>query len=612
MHALALHLARGVQLARPGTSAPASNPSHRRSTLRPVAVAALALTLSVLWPLQAKAQDAPALPAPPVANSEIDAELFYQLLLGEMHLRNEEPGPAYSLVLDAARKTQREELYRRAVEIALQGRAGNAALSAARDWAAAHPRSDEPHRYVLQILLALNRPAEITQTLRTLIQLAPPERRADVIGAIPQTLARTSDKDAALQAARTALQPFLADPSTASAAWTSLGRMQLDQQNNADALASAKQAMAADSKAVMPAVLGLELMERDQPGAEALVRSFLERNGRDAQRPLHLGFIRALIDQRQYGPARQEIATVIQQDPTLADAWLLQGTLQFQERLYDAAQASLEQYLVLARELPADATRRGQTQAFLQLAQMAEQRKDYAAANAWLDRIEDGQDILSTQLRRAAMLARQGKVDEARALLRQQPERSPDDSRRKLLAEAQLLRDQGMHQAASEVYAEAVKRFPDDADLVYEQAMAAEKAGRPDEMERLLRELIARKPDYHHAYNALGYSLADRNVRLPEAKALIQQALRATPNDPFILDSLGWVEFRMGNLPEALRILQDAYRRRPDAEIAAHLGEVHWAKGQREDALKVWREGLLLNPENETLLSTLRRLNVKP
>jgi len=158
------------------------------------------------------------------------------------------------------------------------------------------------------------------------------------------------------------------------------------------------------------------------------------------------------------------------------------------------------------------------------------------------------------------------------------------------MAEAQMLRDVGQHALAFEAYAAAVERFPDDADLAYEHAMAADKAGRHSDMERLLRALIARQPDFHHAYNALGYSLADRNERLPEAKALIQQALRHAPNDPYILDSLGWVEFRLGNHGDALRILRDAYQRRPDAEIAAHLGEVHWVLNQREAALAVWRE----------------------
>jgi tetratricopeptide (TPR) repeat protein len=142
--------------------------------------------------------------------------------------------------------------------------------------------------------------------------------------------------------------------------------------------------------------------------------------------------------------------------------------------------------------------------------------------------------------------------------------------------------------------------------------MLAEKLGDLDDMERLLRRVIAAKPDYHHAYNALGYSFADRNVRLQEGKQLIQKALEYAPGDPFISDSLGWVEFRLGNQAEALRILDTAYKARPDPEIAAHLGEVLWTMGQRERAQAVWKEGLLLNAENETLQETLKRLRVKP
>jgi Flp pilus assembly protein TadD len=130
-------------------------------------------------------------------------------------------------------------------------------------------------------------------------------------------------------------------------------------------------------------------------------------------------------------------------------------------------------------------------------------------------------------------------------------------------------------------------------------------------MERLLRRIIAEKPEYHHAYNALGYSFADRNIRLSEARQLILKALEFAPGDPFISDSLGWVEFRNGNKAEAVRILQLAYKARPDAEIAAHLGEVLWSMGQRDQAMSIWREGAQLNADNETLTGTLKRLRVK-
>ena len=176
----------------------------------------------------------------------------------------------------------------------------------------------------------------------------------------------------------------------------------------------------------------------------------------------------------------------------------------------------------------------------------------------------------------------------------------------------QLLRDNREHQAAYDMLAETVARNPTDSELLYEQAMSAEKLGRLPEMERLLRQAIAAKPDFHHAYNALGYSLADRNVRLVEARELIRKALELAPGDPFITDSMGWVEFRLGNKAEALRLLEKAFADRPDAEIAAHLGEVLWSLGQQPRALQIWREGLAINRDNETLKSTLERLQVRP
>jgi tetratricopeptide (TPR) repeat protein len=580
---------------------------------RPVGAWLALLTACALPALAQNGATPPVEPDPPQAvSSDMDAELFYQLLVGEMQLQAGEAGAGYSLVLDAARRTQRQELYRRAVEIALQGRSGDAALTAARAWSDAHPGASEPHRYALQILLALNRPADVVEALRQLVRLTPVQERNELIAAIPQTMARASDKAAARQAVTTALQEALRDRATAAAAWTSIGRMQLASDQLDQALASARQAHQADPTLAAGALLGLELMERQQEGAEGLVRRHLELTGERASATVRMGYARVLLDHQRYAEASAHLQTLTVQEPDYADPWLLLGTLQVQQNQLDAARASLERYLELSRRLPAEQATRGQTQAFLQLAQIAERQKDYVAAGAWLDRIENGEEIMAAQMRRAMLLGRQGQLERGIELLRQQPERNPADARRKFISEAQLLREFGRYEAALEVYTRATARFPDDPDLVYEQAMLAEKAGRPDELERLLRGLIARHPDYHHAYNALGYTLADRNERLPEARALILKALEFAPGDPYIQDSLGWVEYRMGNLTEALRILQAAYAKRPDAEIAAHLGEVQWVLGQRDQALRIWREGLLLNPENDTLLDTIRRFDVRP
>jgi tetratricopeptide (TPR) repeat protein len=210
------------------------------------------------------------------------------------------------------------------------------------------------------------------------------------------------------------------------------------------------------------------------------------------------------------------------------------------------------------------------------------------------------------------MLARQGRLDEARQAIRAVPERQPDDARNKLLAEAQLLRDHQQPEQSYRMLADELKDDPDDETLLYDAAMAAERADRLPDMERLLRRLIELNPKSASAYNALGYSMADRGVRLQEARALIEKAVELSPDDHFIQDSLGWVEFRLGRPQQARRILEAAYRKRPDAEIGAHLGEVLWALGQHDTARAKWREAQQLDPENETLVKTLRRLQVTP
>ncbi len=244
------------------------------------------------------------------------------------------------------------------------------------------------------------------------------------------------------------------------------------------------------------------------------------------------------------------------------------------------------------------------------LASAAEQRGDMPGAAAWLAKIDEPKRFLEVQTRRASLLAREGKISEARSLVRQVPERSPADARAKLLAEAQVLRDAKRWTDANSVLTQANQKFPDDTDLLYEQSMILEKLNKLDEMERLLRRVMTIQPDHQHAYNALGYSLAERNTRLPEARSLIQKALELSPGEPSITDSLGWVEYKLGHRVEAVKLLRDAYRSQPDAEIAAHLGEVLWVDGQTDEARRVWREGKGRDAGNDVLRETLARLRV--
>ena len=554
----------------------------------------------------------------PVANSTIDGGLLYQLLLGELNAQQGEPGAAYSLMLDAARKTQDPQLYQRAVEIALQARSGESALQAARAWRQALPNSREANRFVLQILLGLNRTQETADPLKREITLTPEADRAAVISIVPRFYARASDRKAAAQIVEQTLSEFANKPETAVSSWTSIGRMRLQAENRSGALDAAQRAHSLDAQAVGPILLALALMNQQQTQAETLVRRFLARQPSPEVR---MEYARALLNNQRFAESLEQIQMVTRSQAGFADAWLFQGSLELQNNQFKEAETSLLRFLQLSGSAPetaqnasgeTDERTRGLVSAYLALAQIAEQRKDFAGSEAWLAKVGSPEDLVRVQSRRASLLAKQGKLDDARQLLQNLPARTEADARFKLAAELQLLRDNRKYAQAYELLSQALKKSPNDVEWLYEQAMLAEKMGNIGVMERLLRQVIAIKPDYHHAYNALGYSFADRNVRLVEAKQLIIKALEFAPADPYITDSLAWAEFRLGNKEEALRLLQWAFKNRPDAEIAAHLGEVLWSLNRKDEALSIWREGKGLNADNDTLLDTLKRLGVNP
>ncbi len=532
------------------------------------------------------------------------------MLVGELTARAGETGDAYALMLDAARKTNDGRVFQRAVEIALQARAGEAALAATRAWKQALPESRDARRFELQILIALNRIAETAEPLRAEVAATPLPERAFLMGVITRNYARASDKKLAASVVEQALVDDLKNPDTAGIAWTAVGRLRLIAGDTSGAMEAALKGQEADAASEGPAILALELVDPNQPLAEPIVKRYLATP--KAAPEVRMGYARVLAEARRYPEAVAQLNTLTSARPELAEPWLLLGVLQVQTRQDAAADRSLKRYLELAQgQRDADERKRGQTQAYLLLAQLAERRKDFNSAEAWLARIDSTENLVAAQTRRAGLLVRQGKLPQAREIIQGLPERTPEDKKQKFLAEVQLLRDAKQYQVAYDMLAKASAAEPDNGDLIYDQAMVAEKLDRMDEMERLLRRLMVLKPESQNAYNALGYSFADRKIRLEEARTLIRKAVQLAPEDPFIADSLGWVEFRLGNNTEATRILEEAYKKRPDPEIGAHFGEVLWTAGDKERALRVWRESALADAENETLQETLKRLRVK-
>ena len=564
-----------------------------------------------------------------VENSSLDASLFYQLLLGEIELRDGQAGTAYQLMMDAARRTKDEQVFRRATEIALQARAGDQALSATQAWRQAVPASDDALRYQIQILVAMNRIADVEEPLALLLQRSARPSLPAVIEALPRFLARAADHGATAALIERVLRPYADAADTKASTFVATGRAWLAAGDTAKALAFAQRASDADPASESAAFLALDLLPATAD-AEAIVKRQLA--ARPASPNVRLLYVRTLATTQRLPEAAAEVAVLTKSDPQLAPPWLTLGALELEMKRPKEASEALRTYVRLVEggaavnfgtpasapvghggddddDTPPNAST-ALTQAFLLLAQAAELQNDYAGAERWLARVDNPQRALEVQARRASLLARQGKMKEARELIRRVPEQSPGDARAKLLTETELLREHKMYAEAEQVMAEANKRFPDDTDLLYEQAMLNEKLDRVDEMERLLRRVIALKADHQHAYNALGYSLAERKIRLPEARALIQKALELSPGEPSITDSMGWVEYRLGNREEAIRLLRGAYQARPDPEIAAHLGEVLWSVGQTEEARRVFRDARSRDAQNDVLRETLARLRV--
>jgi tetratricopeptide (TPR) repeat protein len=286
------------------------------------------------------------------------------------------------------------------------------------------------------------------------------------------------------------------------------------------------------------------------------------------------------------------------------------GAVRLELKNTTGASEAWQRYLLETKDQPKLARQRDQ--ALLGLAQISLEAKQDRRASQWLEQVSDADNLLRARLMQANIVGRQGDIEKGRDLILGVRALTPKQELARTMAEVQYLRQFKQWQAAYDVLSEAAAHFEDEDEVAYELALAAEKLGKLEEMESILRGLIEQNPKFYQGLNALGFSLADRNVRLDEAKALITQALQMAPDDAYITDSLGWVEFRLGRLNEARAILQNAYDSAHDVEIATHLGEVLWALNQREQALAIWRQALQQNPDNETLVDTLRRLGVKP
>jgi tetratricopeptide (TPR) repeat protein len=556
--------------------------------------------------------EAPATPKSPEADAKaatgesipevpITGALLYQLMAAEVAAQQGELGAAYAIYLKLARETRDPRLARRATELALQGRALGQSVEAAELWRQLAPSSKE----AAQALALLYASASRFEDAYTLIaaEMKAAANPAVELSRLQRQLTRTQNRAGAFALIERLAQPYLDNPDVRlvlAAAAQSAGMP-----DRATAEARAALAMQPQSeKTVLAAVPFLQTTDR-AAALEALQRALAQPG---ASADARLAYARMLVSDKQFPAARIQFEELLKADPNNPDLVYSLALLSLQGNLRTEARTYLLQYLDLIAQQPSE--ERDPDQAYLYLAQIAEDDRQYAEALKWLRRVEGGDEYLPARVREAVVLAKMQRPEDARKMLRGVSANSEDERVQLLLAEAQVLRETRRYEDAYKVLAQALEKTPDNVALLYDAAMTAEKLGRVEAMERQLRRVIELRPDYAHAYNALGYTFADRNVRLPEALQLIEKAHQLSPDDAFILDSLGWVYFRMGDLANARKYLELAYDARPDAEVGIHLAEVLWAQGEQARARVLLREARAKEPSNELLKSTIARLRI--
>jgi tetratricopeptide (TPR) repeat protein len=527
-------------------------------------------------------------------DQELTENLLYEFLLAEIAGQRGNLALSAQAYVDLAKRTRDPRIARRATEVALYARMNNAAIDAASLWHETEPGSARALQALAGLLITAGRYDEALPSLKKLLAGSASDP-ANGFTQLTRTLANAQDKQAALKL----VQSLAADYPKLAEAHLAVARAAVSAGDERIALEEARKAgqLRPDWEAAV--LLEAQLLQKvsvDQ--AASLLAGYLKKY--PAARETRLAYARVLVTQKRFDEARAEFKKLMASVPDSTDMVFAVALLSLQLKDYDAAEKYLES-LIESPYRDKDAVR-------LYLGQIAEERKNLPEALRWYGEVGEGEQYVPAQIRYAQVLARQGKLDEARAHLRQAGVKNSQQRVQLILAEAQLLRDANQPKAAFDLVGQALDRVPNNPDLLYDYAMLAEKIDRVDILETSLRKLIEIRPENAHAYNALGYSLADRNQRLPEARELIEKALQLAPDDSFIVDSMGWVLYRQGKLKDSLGYLRRAYAGRPDPEIAAHLGEVLWAMGERAEAERVWGDATRESPDNEALVSTIKRL----
>jgi tetratricopeptide (TPR) repeat protein len=574
---------------------------HKR-TLGALIIAALLTMLGACAGTSGKVttRDEPAQPAPPVAEEqrkEIDGDMLYRLLVAEFAGRRGQLDVALENYLSAAFDSTDPRVAERAARIAVYARDNQKALAAAQRWVELSPDNIEAHQVIATLYVRVGDIDNAERELEKVVALTDggTDQGLTLVAAL---LGREQNHRVALDVITRMVERY---PERAVAHYS--------QGTLADRVGNKTLALSAASRAIelqpgfSDAIILRSNVLVDLGRTEEAFASMQAALDDDPENlPIKLGYARLLVESGQFERAAEQLRELYVLNKDNANLVYALGLLAIESRRLEDAREYMMQVLALG-------TRNNDANYYL--GRIAENQRDYGLATKHYLLVNGGDNQLDAQIRVAEMLARLDRMEEAREHLRKlqimNPE--PNNAVRFYLAEGEILRQAGRHDEAMRVLSDALEEFPDSTDLLYARALTAEKVDRPDIVEQDLLEVLRREPDNAHALNALGYYLADRTDRLREASDYITRALELLPNDPAVIDSMGWLQYRLGNHEQALEYLKRAYEKLEDAEIAAHLGEVLWVTGDREAASNVWNRALEVAPEDHVLRRVMQRFN---
>jgi tetratricopeptide (TPR) repeat protein len=565
-----------------------SMPQTRRPKLKPTLLRrpALALWLALLAPPVWSASSSPTMTTP-------TAEFVYKYLLGEVAAQRGEFVLASQLFLDLAKQTRDPLLAERATQAATIARAPQLALPSAELWSELVPDSIPAAQAASQLLIANG---ELKKAVPNIQKVLADERiRPSAFMELNSLMMRVTDKNSVLETIQLLAKPYPKLPE----AHFAISQAAYFARNEALMEKELKEASKLRPGWEAPAqIRGQMLTEKDPQKGIAYYREFLQSHPEADQ--IRLALARTLLLQKNPTEAKVEFTKLVERHQNNPEMNVIVGLLALDAKEYEFADRYLQHALEVGFKEP--------NKVYFNLGRSAAEQHDDTRALQWFDKITDGEQFLAGRLAAAAIIARRDGIDAAIAMLDNVSGLTPEQQTLVVQNQALLLNQAKRTDEAYALLEKAVQKYPDSPELLYDYALNAERVGNFKVMEDTLSKVIQMKPDFAAAYNALGYSFADRNIKLIEAKALIEAATKLSPEDHYIMDSLGWVYYRLGDMGHAVEQLRRAYAIQQDPEIAAHLAEVLWKQGQREEAKQILDKALSANPENEVLASTAQKL----